>query len=193
MSEREQYGGGSERNQTPSIAPTSNMNLTFSADGANAVYKPIMPITSDDPFHHVQSISAHHHEMLMLGGGDVSVGVGVGVGVGVDGLNVNNAAPIKRKRGRPRKYSPPHGHFGLNLTSPLSQLHHNNYHDPHQSPLLHHSEFQSPLSPSSTAKKARGRPPGSGRKNQLAALGTFDQLLWFLLYDDVIISIGEMM
>ncbi|XP_020532771.1 AT-hook motif nuclear-localized protein 10 isoform X2 [Jatropha curcas] len=160
MSGRESYGGGIEMNQSPTLTATSNMNLAFRADG---VYKPIMP---DDTFHHVQTIPSHQHEILEMGVGSGGA-VGVDVDVDVDGFNMNSGEPIKRKRGRPRKYSPPHGSISLNLTSPLS-------HHQQQSPLLHQSGFQSPPSPttSSLAKKARGRPPGSTRKNQLSSLGS---------------------
>ncbi|XP_058009046.1 AT-hook motif nuclear-localized protein 10 isoform X2 [Hevea brasiliensis] len=160
------------------------MNLAFRADEATPVYQPIMPITTDDTLHHLQSIPPHHHEMMLMGCG------GIGVGVIVDGLNMNTAEPMKRKRGRPRKYSPPHGNVSLNLTSPLS--HHHQHHEPHQSPLLQHSGFQSPPSPSSTAKKARGRPPGSGRKNQLATLGSgvgFAHVITVKAGEDVLLKI----
>ncbi|KAG8662929.1 AT-hook motif nuclear-localized protein 10 isoform X2 [Manihot esculenta] len=181
--ERESYGGGGERNQSPTITPTSNMNLAFRADGVTDVYKPIMPITNDDTLHHVQSIPPHHHEMMLMGCG------GIGIGVGGDGLDMNTAEPIKRKRGRPRKYSPPHGNVNLNLTSPLS--HHHQHHEPHQSPLLH-SGFQSPSSPSSTSKKARGRPPGSGRKNQLtlgSGVGFAPHVITVKAGEDVLLKI----
>ncbi|KAF6175162.1 hypothetical protein GIB67_022843 [Kingdonia uniflora] len=64
--------------------------------------------------------------------------------------------PVKKKRGRPRKYGPD-GTVSLGLstsvaaTSPSSQL--------------------VSVTPSNVHKRGRGRPPGSGRKQQLASLG----------------------
>lgn len=62
--------------------------------------------------------------------------------------------PPKRKRGRPRKYpgadASPGGSLGVSLAlTPIAA--------------------KSPQSP--TEKRGRGRPPGSGKKQQLAALG----------------------
>lgn len=65
------------------------------------------------------------------------------------GMAFPRAEPVKRKRGRPRKYGPD-GSMALALTP--------------------HSALAGPVSPS--PKRGRGRPPGSGRKQQLAALGT---------------------
>ncbi|XP_068640846.1 AT-hook motif nuclear-localized protein 9-like [Aristolochia californica] len=74
-----------------------------------------------------------------------------GVNVGPP-ATVSQGEPVKRKRGRPRKYGPD-GTVSLAL-SPL----------PSTSPLA-------PGSSPSTQKRGRGRPPGSGRKQQLASLG----------------------
>lgn len=59
--------------------------------------------------------------------------------------------PVKRKRGRPRKYGPD-GAVSLAL-SPMS------------------STPSAPASLTPTQKRGRGRPPGTGRKQQLASLG----------------------
>ncbi|GLJ41481.1 hypothetical protein SUGI_0858500 [Cryptomeria japonica] len=76
----------------------------------------------------------------------VSHGVNMGVGMGV---GIARTEPLKRKRGRPRKYGPD-GSMALAL-APLT-------------PSV-------PGSFSALQKRGRGRPPGSGRKQQLAALG----------------------
>lgn len=55
----------------------------------------------------------------------------------------------KKKRGRPRKYSPPDGSMALQLSSPGF----------------------SPSSSEFSPKRGRGRPPGSGKRQLLAALG----------------------
>lgn len=72
-------------------------------------------------------------------------GVNMGVGMAV---SVARTEPLKRKRGRPRKYGPD-GSMALAL-APLSSV-------------------QGSFSP--TQKRGRGRPPGSGRKQQLASFG----------------------
>eukprot|EP00249_Psilotum_nudum_P021454 c28110_g2_i4 orf=547-1752(+) len=73
--------------------------------------------------------------------GNMNVQVGMGMGI-------ERGEPVKRKRGRPRKYGPD-GSMALALAPLSTQM--------------------GPVSPSQ--KRGRGRPPGSGRKQQLAALG----------------------
>nr|DAD18894.1 TPA_asm: hypothetical protein HUJ06_020357 [Nelumbo nucifera] len=73
-----------------------------------------------------------------------------GVNVSVPSGMPPSGEPVRRKRGRPRKYGPD-GTVALAL-SPLSST---------PSPASH------PL----TQKRGRGRPPGTGRKQQLASLG----------------------
>lgn len=63
---------------------------------------------------------------------------------------VSNVNSLKRKRGRPRKYGPD-GSMALAL-----------------SPFSAHPG----MTGSSSQKRGRGRPPGTGRKQQLAALGS---------------------
>lgn len=62
--------------------------------------------------------------------------------------------PVKKKRGRPRKYRPD-GPVSLRLSS------------------MSASQSLTPGSATPTPKRARGRPPGTGRKQQLANLGKF--------------------
>lgn len=71
---------------------------------------------------------------------------------------VPSGEPVKKKRGRPRKYGPD-GPVSLGL-SPMSAP-----------PNL----TQGSTSPSQ--KRSRGRPPGSGRKQQLATLGKFCKIV----------------
>ncbi|XP_010275248.1 PREDICTED: AT-hook motif nuclear-localized protein 10-like [Nelumbo nucifera] len=72
----------------------------------------------------------------------------------------NMGEPMKKKRGRPRKYGPD-GSMALAL-APLSSV------APSHSTTPSH-----PVTPSSEPpyKRNRGRPPGSGKKQQLDALG----------------------
>jgi len=66
----------------------------------------------------------------------------------------SSGEPVKKKRGRPRKYGPDSGTVSLRL-SPLSA-----------------TANSTPGTGSPSQKRPRGRPPGSGRKQQLASLGT---------------------
>ncbi|KAF2282582.1 hypothetical protein GH714_043211 [Hevea brasiliensis] len=72
-----------------------------------------------------------------------------GVSVGAPSAMPPSGEPVKRKRGRPRKYGPD-GTVSLALSPPLST----------------HPGTITP-----TQKRGRGRPPGTGRKQQLASLG----------------------
>ena len=65
---------------------------------------------------------------------------------------LSSGEPVKKKRGRPRKYGPD-GPVSLAL-SPMSS-----------------NANSTPGSSTASHKRARGRPPGSGRKQQLATLG----------------------
>ena len=66
---------------------------------------------------------------------------------------VPQTEPLKRKRGRPRKYGPD-GTVSLALSP---------------SPATHGGTNTT----TSAQKRGRGRPPGTGRKQQLASLGKF--------------------
>lgn len=67
--------------------------------------------------------------------------------------------PLKKKRGRPRKYGP-EGKVALGLL-----------------PMSGTAPDSTPNSVTPIPKKARGRPPGSGRKQRLAAVGKSSELL----------------
>ncbi|KAF2313292.1 hypothetical protein GH714_010170 [Hevea brasiliensis] len=79
--------------------------------------------------------------------------------------------PVKKKRGRPRKYAPD-GQVSLGL-SPMPVK---------PKP----SSGQDPLSP----RRARGRPPGTGRKQQLALLGDWMNSSAGLAFSPHVIRIG---
>ncbi|PHT56256.1 hypothetical protein CQW23_04742 [Capsicum baccatum] len=75
------------------------------------------------------------------------------------GMNSASTEPAKRKRGRPRKYAPE----GPTISPP-----------PSASQVVG-GGFSSPTPPQAAeavVKKGRGRPPGSGRKQQVADLGS---------------------
>ncbi|XP_050152766.1 AT-hook motif nuclear-localized protein 5-like isoform X3 [Malus sylvestris] len=82
-----------------------------------------------------------------------------------------SAQPVKKKRGRPRKYVPD-GPVSLGL-SPMSA-----------------TPTPTPGSTSPTPKRSRGRPPGSGRKQQLAALGDWMNTSAGLAFAPHVITIG---
>ncbi|XP_042489229.1 AT-hook motif nuclear-localized protein 8-like [Macadamia integrifolia] len=78
--------------------------------------------------------------------------------------------PAKKKRGRPRKYGPD-GSMALALapfSSPVSGQSNNNSNNNNNN--THHNGSSTPLS-EPPYKRNRGRPKGSGKKQQLDALG----------------------
>ncbi|MCD7463594.1 AT hook motif domain containing protein, expressed [Datura stramonium] len=102
-------------------------------------------------------------------------------------INSTSVEPVKRKRGRPRKYAP-EGSSNPGMISP--------------SPTLSASQvggggggFSSPTPQAAEAavsavKKGRGRPPGSGRKQQVADLGSKSAGVGFRLHV-ITIKAGE--
>ncbi|KAF5201128.1 At-hook motif nuclear-localized protein [Thalictrum thalictroides] len=153
MSGRESYVGvGIQKNPVHSQpSGTPNMRLAFSPDGT-AVYKPVISATS--PTYQPTSGATT--------GGDNSGGTIPPPHV----ININMGEPMKRKRGRPRKYGPD-GTMALALTpAPQTQVVQNSGGGGFS------PSSGGPASPSSSMKKSRGRPPGSGKKQQMAALGS---------------------
>ncbi|KAF8406744.1 hypothetical protein HHK36_008836 [Tetracentron sinense] len=127
------------------------MRLAFSADGT-AVYKPVITGPS------------YQTGAAGVGAGDGSAGAIVPVSP-----NMNMGEPVKRKRGRPRKYGP-NGSIALGLTTAPPA---------NQSGGISSSSAAS----ASSAKKAKGRPQGSGQKHLMAALGGFSFLQIYLACD----------
>ncbi|XP_059645253.1 AT-hook motif nuclear-localized protein 10-like isoform X2 [Cornus florida] len=127
----------------------SNMDLPFSTDDT-ALFKPDMPPTSSPSPLSAQPSSAFTVAQPITA--------------------ANSGEQTKRKRGRPRKYAPD-ATMPPGLTSPLPP-------PPLQAPVQS-SGFPSPTPLQGTAaslpssgKKSRGRPPGSGRKHQVASHGS---------------------
>lgn len=161
MSGRESYNVTLQKNQVPP-QPPANMQLAFSPDGT-AVYK---PITGNSPRYPVSGAPTGSG-----GGGEGPTATTV-----QHSMNSNMGEPIKRKRGRPRKYGSD-GTMSLALT-PVSQA------VPPSGgsgSIGSGGSFPSATSPPSS-KKARGRPPGSGKKHQMTALGNSFLLLVHVLY-----------
>ncbi|KAL8172175.1 hypothetical protein V2J09_023979 [Rumex salicifolius] len=129
-----------------------SMHLGYSADGNPSVYKPVAVSGA------VNAPAIYHQ--TADGGADIGM---------------TTATTVKRKRGRPRKYAPD-GNMGLALISPPL-----NASAPPAAAVgggfpggggtLQFSPSQAPATihhppSSSSMKKGRGRPPGSGKKNQ---------------------------
>lgn len=120
VSQRGHAGGPLHTGMAPVMRPHPSSGVTIAASNPNN--------SSSSPFHTDSSTAIVSHGMSM---------------------SMQKLEPMKRKRGRPRKYGPD-GNMALAL-APLSST-----------PGL--------FSPSQ--KRGRGRPPGSGKKQQLAALGS---------------------
>ncbi|KAL0432809.1 UNVERIFIED_CONTAM: AT-hook motif nuclear-localized protein 10 [Sesamum latifolium] len=144
-----------------STGPTSSqpqldqqMRVPYTTDGA---YR---PVGSPQPY---QSIS---------GGGPVMK----------HGMNLNSGDQ-KRKRGRPRKYGPD-GSMAMTMASAPQPISVGMQQTQSFSPsaAATQTESQPPVggSASPTAKKARGRPPGSSNKEK--ANGSYWNLLWVVFF-----------
>ncbi|KAF6174156.1 hypothetical protein GIB67_033688 [Kingdonia uniflora] len=157
MSGRDSFSMGLPKNPVHSQSSgTPNMRLGFSSDGT-PIYKPVI---ANSPQYQGGA-----------GGGESGVGGGVGGGGGSGqivphGISTNMGSDsIKRKRGRPRKYGPD-GTMALALTTGSVGV-----------PNSGGFSSSSPASPPSLFKKVRGRPPGSGKKQQLDALVSVSSFL----------------
>lgn len=118
-------GAPPELHISPNMRPISNPNLPFQSSIGGGTIGSTLPLESS-------AISAH--------------GVNVGAPTGAP-----PGEPVKRKRGRPRKYGTD-GSVSLALT-----------------PTPTSSSYPGALTQSQ--KRGRGRPPGTGKKQQLASLG----------------------
>ncbi|OIW04811.1 hypothetical protein TanjilG_15324 [Lupinus angustifolius] len=127
--QREMPGSGTqpELHNSPNIRQMSNPNLPFQSTIGGGTLGSTFPMDSTG----IQSQS-------------VNVGAPSGVPSG---------EPVKRKRGRPRKYGTD-GTVSLTLT-------------PSSKPASHPGT----LTQTQSQKRGRGRPPGSGKKQQLASVG----------------------
>ncbi|TKY70946.1 AT-hook motif nuclear-localized protein 5 [Spatholobus suberectus] len=103
-----------------------------------------------------------------------SFGHGISIGSSPDGgaLVPYSGEPVKKKRGRPRKYGPD-GTVSLGL-SPMSAT----------------ANSTPGGSGTPAEKRPRGRPPGSGRKQQLASLGEWMNSSAGLAFSPHVITVG---
>lgn len=107
---------------SPSMSPLSNAAVHFQSNTGGGLTVPTLPLDTSS------NMSPH------------------GVSVGPHGMQ--QGEPMRRKRGRPRKY----GHDGA-VSLGLS------------------SSSMSPIA--RPTQKCRGRPPGTGRKQQPSSLGSY--------------------
>ncbi|KAJ4967277.1 hypothetical protein NE237_019126 [Protea cynaroides] len=155
MATRESYAVGLQKSPVPS-QPSGIPNMRpFNSEGT-AVYK---PVSTGSPTTFQPSSGAAATGTAGTGGGDGSAGAIV-----PHGLNMNMGDSMKRKRGRPRKYGPG-GSMALALTPAVAS-------GGFSSPSTTTTPASATASSPSSAKKARGRPPGSGNKLQMNALGS---------------------
>ncbi|KAJ0987117.1 hypothetical protein J5N97_005473 [Dioscorea zingiberensis] len=151
MASREPFNVGMQKSPVQSPPSMQNLRLVFTPDG-QAVYKPVG--TSSPPYQGSGGGGG--------GGGGAGDGMPAQAVAQPHNLNVNMGEPVKRKRGRPRKYGPD-GTMALGLTPASAQPVTSTF------SLVGSAGAASPADPT---KKARGRPPGSGKKQQMAALGS---------------------
>ncbi|WOK94146.1 hypothetical protein Cni_G02848 [Canna indica] len=137
------------------LPATQSMRLTYTADGT-AIYKPINSSSPTPPQPPIYQGGG--------GGGTPGAGDGNSSAIASQGLSINTGEPVKRKRGRPRKYGPD-GLALTHLSTAASVL--------SGAGVLSPTEMTniSPPGAADTTKKPRGRPPGSGKKLQMGALG----------------------
>ncbi|PON33397.1 PPC domain containing protein [Parasponia andersonii] len=177
ITSREPFTVGLQKTPVPSQPVLQNMRMPFTAD-ATGVYKPIAA-TSPSYQSSVAVAAAGGGGGAVGGGGDGSPG-GAIASPG-HGLNMNmGSEPTKRKRGRPRKYGPDGTMaLGRSPAPPSVTVNQNQSSGGFSSPLTAAPPSGgvgvgvgggSASSPS--LKKARGRPPGSSKKQQLEALGS---------------------
>ncbi|KAA8514740.1 hypothetical protein F0562_017919 [Nyssa sinensis] len=154
MATREPFTVGIQETPLPSQPVIQNMRLAYSADGT-AVYKPV-----------AGSSPPYQSSAPSVGGGESSAGGNMVP----HNLNMNMGEPMKRKRGRPRKYVPD-GTMSLALTSAQPAVTVTQSSGAFSPPPPLSVPSGGSASPSSL-KKARGRPPGSSKKQQMEALGS---------------------
>ncbi|XP_028765870.1 AT-hook motif nuclear-localized protein 10 isoform X2 [Neltuma alba] len=146
MASREPFNVGHQNSPAPSQPVLQNTRMSYNADGTTE-YK------------HLAAISPPTYHSSTAVTGTIVNGTDAGQGGEASGINVNMVnEPLKRKRGRPRKYRPDDAMALVSAPKPPA--------------LSVNQSSGGSASPTSTSlKKVRGRPPGSSKKHQLEALG----------------------
>lgn len=170
IASREPFPVGLQHKTQPLV---QNMRVAFGADGA-AVYHPTGAATSASTS--TSTSTSPTYQPFSGDGGPTTIvgGGGAMVNVNVSSMGGSGGEPVKRKRGRPRKYGPD-GAMALALTPAPQSVNVNPLSGGFSSPPIPSVPTPPPsggtASPTSF-KKARGRPPGSSKKQQLEALGS---------------------
>ncbi|XP_020576015.1 AT-hook motif nuclear-localized protein 10-like [Phalaenopsis equestris] len=160
---------GMQNFPVPTKPSISSMRLTVTNDGT-AVYKQVTSATNATPVPTIASVSAPPFP-----GGNSAVCIGSDGSpappvAAIHGLNVTTGELVKKKRGRPRKYAPDGTMaLALNPVSPTSGT------PPGIGGFSPLSMGQGNIDLSvqgDPMKKIKGRPLGSGKKQQLLALGS---------------------
>ncbi|KAF5455588.1 hypothetical protein F2P56_025149 [Juglans regia] len=166
MTSREAFSVGLQQKTQPLV---QNMRLAFSTDGA-AFYNAVGAASSATP-----SVSASTSPTYQPSSGDggsapavTAVGALMNVNVGSMG---GSGEPVKRKRGRPRKYGPD-GTMSVGLATAPQSVTGTQSSGGFSPPALPAPPPSGGSASPSSFKKARGRPPGSSKKQQLEALGS---------------------
>ncbi|KAG4161938.1 hypothetical protein ERO13_D01G087000v2 [Gossypium hirsutum] len=165
MASREPYSLGMQQKSPVASQPAiQNMRLAFRADGT-AVYKPITPA------------SLTYQPASGDGGAEGSAGGPAVTQEQGQALNMSmsmGSEPLKRKRGRPRKYGPESTMPLALIPAPSSvSVTQSNSGGGFPSPTPPPPPSGGSASSPTSGKKARGRPPGScNKKHQLEALGS---------------------
>lgn len=147
MSNRDSFTISVQKSPTSSPTPmVQNMRMPFAGDGA-AVFRPVSGSSAPASY--------------QAGSGEFSV---------AQGLSMNSGDPVKRKRGRPRKYAPG-GKVPLGLPSPASSPASTGFSLSYTS-----ASMPRPLESSSSLhveemKKAKSRQAAFGKKHQIDSLG----------------------
>ncbi|XP_073010217.1 AT-hook motif nuclear-localized protein 10-like isoform X2 [Typha latifolia] len=162
MSNREIFHAGMQNNPVQTQPPLQSMRLAYTPDGT-AIYKPITTSSPPPPAYHGGAMGGGGNAAAADGGGRSSQAVPA------HGIKINLGEPVKRKRGRPRKYAPD-GSVALSLTpvSPSASIRQGS--DGRFSPSSAGAMNPASAVSADGMKKARGRPPGSGKKKQMASL-----------------------
>ncbi|XP_010533665.1 PREDICTED: AT-hook motif nuclear-localized protein 5 [Tarenaya hassleriana] len=155
-----------QRGAFSAISASQATNALHAPPGMRPMSNPNIPPQSNagPPF----SIGEHRHQ-------DFGHGFHMGMASSAATLPPTPATEpvVKKKRGRPRKYAPD-GQVSLGLSS-LS---------------LPNKPKSSSMSDPNAPKRARGRPPGTGRKQRLANLGEWMNSSAGLAFAPHVISVG---
>ncbi|XP_062165450.1 AT-hook motif nuclear-localized protein 10 [Alnus glutinosa] len=167
MASREAFSVGLQQKTQPLV---QNMRLAFGVD-SGSVYKPVGAATAAS----TSTSTSPTYQPSGDGGSTTAIaGGGAMVNVNVSSMGGSGGETVKRKRGRPRKYGPD-GAMALGLTPAPQSVTVNQsggvFSSPPPLPSVPTPPSGGPASPTSF-KKARGRPPGSSKKQQLEALGS---------------------